>query len=250
MTGRFLDDDDTLDPDEIDELLDEDATIFGEDVTILAPRASDQPTPEEESDTPLVSQPSEPTTGRPSHPGHRQLLTIGLTIIATAAVMAVIFRALDDPEPADTPTTGAPATTVATTRATIPTTTATTTLPSSASTSAAASVISAGGWHSCGVLVDGGVVCWGLNDRWDFTLNDGDGGGSMGGSWMRRRVCFLRCRLVGGIRVGFWLMVVLCVGARMIMGSRMFRRVCFLRCRLVGLIRVGFWLMVVLCVGA
>ena len=37
MTGRFLDDDDTLDPDEIDELLDDDATIFGEDITILAP---------------------------------------------------------------------------------------------------------------------------------------------------------------------------------------------------------------------
>ena len=128
MTGRFLDDDDTLDPDEIDELLDEDATIFGEDVTILAPRASDQPSPEEESDTPLVSQPSEPTTGRPSHPWRRQILSIGLTIIATAAVMAVIFRALDDPEPADTPTTGAPATTVATTPATIPTTTTTTVL--------------------------------------------------------------------------------------------------------------------------
>ena len=54
-----------------------------------------------------------------------------------------------------------------TTRATIPTTTATTTLPSSASTSAAASVISAGWWHSCGVRVDGGVVCWGLNEDWE-----------------------------------------------------------------------------------
>ena len=43
MTGRVLDDDDTLDPAEIDELLDGDTTIFGEEVTILAPRAAGQP---------------------------------------------------------------------------------------------------------------------------------------------------------------------------------------------------------------
>ena len=56
-------------------------------------------------------------------------------------------------------------------------------------------------------------MCWGLNDRWDFTLNDGDGGWIYGGQLDAPSGVFLRCRLVGGIRVGFWLMVVLCVGA-------------------------------------
>ena len=118
MTGRFLDDDDTLDPDDIDELLDDDATIFGQDVTILAPRATGQPPAEEKPEPPPESQPPDPTIAR-NQPRRRQFLTIGLTAILTAAVTVLLVRTMVDSAPVDTPTTGV--TTMATTSPTLTT---------------------------------------------------------------------------------------------------------------------------------
>ena len=104
-----------------------------------------------------------------------------------------------------------------------------TTLPSvDLGSGRSAKFIAAGGDHTCAILDDGSVKCWGRNDYGQLGYGDnqnrGDGAGEMGDDLTRRLTWGLVGRRsssppVATTRVRSWMMAALSAGAGMTMGS-------------------------------
>jgi Regulator of chromosome condensation (RCC1) repeat len=88
-------------------------------------------------------------------------LLVGITLVACGSTSTPARIATGAPAPR---TTGTPRATLRTTATRAPTVTPVPTPAPTVTPPSASAVIAAGGWHTCVVLGEGGVRCWGLND--------------------------------------------------------------------------------------